>query len=126
VSRTEYWQKIHDETAAKKTSRTSGIVVLRVKNEDEDDAQKAIDTIKQEVCWWERRKLLGLKYKSKCFGQTRLMMKEPFGPGERTLEPEKGNTLSTIDKGPRSKVLQKMKHCTESDQALQTRIVLTA
>lgn len=45
--------------------RRSGIVVLRVKNKCETDADKVIKIIKSEACWADRKFLLGLTVNTK-------------------------------------------------------------
>lgn len=45
--------------------RRSGIVVLRVRNLNEEDAEKALAAISREVTWKERREALGIHKGSK-------------------------------------------------------------
>ena len=50
-----------DDPVDKYMYRRSGIVVLRVKNMDEDDALKALNAIAKLELWNDRRKRIGVK-----------------------------------------------------------------
>lgn len=48
----------------------SGIVTLRVRNMNEEDAEIAIQEANSELIWWQRRQFIGLPYESITFGYT--------------------------------------------------------
>lgn len=54
-------KKEYDAYRDKANLITSGILVIRVKNMDEDDANNALDLIRKSSCWNARREAFGLK-----------------------------------------------------------------
>lgn len=65
--------------------RRSGIVVLRVRNQNDEDAEKALAAIAAARSWKERRELLGLNARSKVARRALVRDPAPVGALTRAL-----------------------------------------